>query len=283
MDIALIALDLDGTQLDRQKRLTPRNRRALERAAAKGIRVVPCTGRFYRGMPAVIRDLPFVRYVITMNGAEVLDVTRDRPLYRAEIAPSEFEPLFDYMDTLPVIYDCYQDGWGWMDRRFYDGLEEFMAGQDELDMATSLRTPVDDFRGTLRRRNMPIQKTQMFFRLDDLERRDRELERIAARFPNLAVSAAIYNNIEINSREAQKGRALRELCAVLGLRPEQAMAFGDGLNDVSMLRDAGVGVAMANASAAVRAAADRVAPSNEEDGVACVIEELLDGCAGAGA
>ena len=275
MDIALIALDLDGTLLDGKKHLSPRNRRALELAAAAGVQIVPCTGRFFRGMPDVVRSLPFVRYAITINGAEVLDAARDRALYRAEIAPSEYEPLFDRMDRLPVIYDCYQDGWGWMDRRFYDGLEDFMASQHELDMVTNLRTPVDDFRGTLRRRNLPIQKTQMFFRMDDLALRDRELAQLAEDFPNLAVSAASRNNIEINSRDAQKGRALRELCAVLGIPVERSMAFGDGLNDMSMIRDAGVGVAMANAVPEVRAAADRIAPSNDEDGVAQVIEALL--------
>ena len=69
--------------------------------------------------------------------------------------------------------------------------------------------------------------------------------------------------------------ALRELCAVLGIPVEKSMAFGDGLNDMSMIRDAGVGVAMANAVPEVRAAADRIAPSNDEDGVAQVIEALL--------
>ena len=67
--IGIIALDLDGTLLNSNKELTPGNLAALERAAAAGIEIVPTTGRFYNAMPAIIRELPFVRYVITINGA----------------------------------------------------------------------------------------------------------------------------------------------------------------------------------------------------------------------
>ena len=70
-DLKIIALDLDGTLLDSQKRLSSVNRAALARAAEKGALVVPTTGRFFGMMPACIRELPFVRYAITINGAQV--------------------------------------------------------------------------------------------------------------------------------------------------------------------------------------------------------------------
>jgi hypothetical protein len=72
--IGLIALDLDGTLLDSRKNLSQENLAALQRAADLNIQIVPTTGRFYMGMPEKIRDLSFVRYAITINGAEVLDV-----------------------------------------------------------------------------------------------------------------------------------------------------------------------------------------------------------------
>lgn len=275
MDIRLIALDLDGTLLNSGKKISQRNRQALQKAAEAGVWIVPCTGRFFKAMPEAVRDLPFVRYVITINGAEVYDRARDRVLYRAEISPSLTEELFDYMDRLPVIYDCYQDGWGWMDHRFSPLVKEYIDDYNTLDMVQNLRTPLPDFRQEMRRRNQPIQKTQMFFRKQDLDIRERELEAMARRFPQLAVSSAVYYNIEINSCDAQKGRALRELCANLDIDPACSMAFGDGLNDVSMLRDAGVGVAMGNASDQVKAAANLVAPTNDEDGVAQIVEQYV--------
>ena len=106
-DIRIIALDLDGTLLNSDKELTERGYRALEAAAAKGIEIVPTTGRFYGGMPEVIRDLPFVNYAITINGAQVANVCTGEVLYRAEIPWQRAVELMEYLDTLPVVYDCY--------------------------------------------------------------------------------------------------------------------------------------------------------------------------------
>ena len=83
--IELIALDLDGTLLNAKKELTPVCRQALESAADAGILIVPATGRFFDAMPEAVRALPFLRYAITINGAQALDIQRARSIYRAEI------------------------------------------------------------------------------------------------------------------------------------------------------------------------------------------------------
>jgi HAD superfamily hydrolase (TIGR01484 family) len=85
-DIKLIVLDLDGTLLNSKKELSPGNFAALEAAAAKGIYVVPCTGRFFKAMPECIRSLPFLRYAITINGAQVFDRETGEAIVRDEIA-----------------------------------------------------------------------------------------------------------------------------------------------------------------------------------------------------
>ena len=76
-DIRIVALDLDGTLLDSEKRLSEVNRVALEAAARRGIAIVPTTGRFFGAMPEPVRNLPFVRYAITINGAQVYDRLTD--------------------------------------------------------------------------------------------------------------------------------------------------------------------------------------------------------------
>jgi len=273
MKIRLIALDLDGTLLDPDKRVSARSREALRQAAAMGIHVVPATGRFYKGMPAAVRELPFVRYVITINGAQVWDAAEGKSVCRAEIPMEQAERLFDFMDALPVIYDCYQDDWGWMDRKFYEQIDGFIDDRFELDMARNLRSPVDDFRAELRRRNRPVQKSQMFFR--DVPLRNRVLEAMPALFPALSVSSATSINIEVNDRDAQKGTALRRLCAALGVDPSEAMAFGDNLNDLTMIEAAGVGVAMGNACGAVKDAAQLVTAANDDEGVAKALEQYV--------
>jgi len=94
------------------------------------------------------------------------------------------------------------------------------------------------------------------------------MQEIPKRFENLCVSSSVADNVEINQARANKGEALLALAAHLGLKREQTIAFGDGLNDLSMLEQAGIGVAMANACDEAKAIADWIAPSCDEDGVA---------------
>ena len=269
MAIRIILLDLDGTLLTHDKQLSPGNRAALERAAAMGIWIVPSTGRFYQGMPAVVRELPFVRYAVTINGAQVYDGKEDAVLHRAEIAPAAAERVFDRLDALPVIYDCFLDGWGYMDARHYAQIDRFIADPRVNRMVKDLRRPVEDFRAFIRRENRPLQKIQMFFR--DLDRRREALEVLPRDLPDMAVTSSIPNNIEINDSAATKGEGLRFLCRRLGVDIRDTMAFGDGSNDMTMIRAAGIGVAMANADPALRAAADFVTDTNDADGVAKAI------------
>ena len=272
MSIRIILLDLDGTLLTRDKRLSPGNRRALERAAAAGIWVVPATGRFYQGMPAVVRELPFVRYAVTVNGAQVYDAAEDAVLHRAEIPLPAAERVFQRAAGLPAICDCYLDGWGYMDAAHYAQIDQFITDPQANRMVKELRRPVADLGAFLRRKGRPLQKIQLFFR--EADRRRAAMAELERAFPDMAVTSSIPNNIEINAAAATKGAALGFLCRHLGVDPRDTMACGDGSNDLSMLRAAGVGVAMANAEAAVKAAADFVTGDNDGDGVAQAIERF---------
>lgn len=272
MAIRIILLDLDGTLLSSDKTLPSENRTALERAAAKGIHIVPATGRFYRGIPAALRELPFIRYAVCVNGAQIYDAKEDAVLHRAEIPLSLAMRVFDRLDRLPVIYDCYLDSTGYMSREFYGKIDEYIVDPIINRMIKDLRTPVDDFKGYLIQQGRSLQKILMFFK--DMDARARALESLPGEFPELAVTTAIENNIELNVASATKGNGLRLLCRHLGIDPAEAMAFGDGTNDLSMLRAAGMGVAMKNAARSLLDAADYVTASNDECGVAKAIEKF---------
>ena len=102
-DIKIIALDIDGTLLTTDKRLTDRNRTALQNASDRGIHIVPVTGRVYRGLPQAILALPFLRYAITANGASVYDIGHDSILYRAEMTVSQAVQIMSWLDGQSVI------------------------------------------------------------------------------------------------------------------------------------------------------------------------------------
>ncbi len=270
-EIRLIALDLDYTLLGTDKTLSERNRRALERAAERGVEIVPTTGRFYLGMPEAVRALPFIRFAITVNGAQLYDVNRRTAAARAELPYRRAIEIMSALDERNVIYDCYMDDWGWMSSNFLERAEEFAPDVYYLRMLRSLRTPVPELKAFLLARRQDVQKVQAYF--TDKALRRELLESLGKRFPYTAVSASLPTNIEINLREANKGEALLKLAARLGIPAGNTMAIGDGLNDLSMIRDAGVGVAMRNACPEILSAAGEVTAGCDEDGVALAIEK----------
>ena len=274
-DIRIIALDLDGTLLDSQKRLSDVNRAALARAAERGVLVVPTTGRFFGMMPACVRDLPFVRYAITINGAQVYDRVADAALVREEIPLDVALEVMRLLDGFDVIYDCYRSNWGWMTQAFKEKSADYATNEHYVKMIADFRTGVPELKAHLAatRGEGDVQKMMLFSRLDDPGTRALHAVRteLAARFPGLKATASTWNNIEINKATAHKGVALARFAESLGFTLANCMAFGDGGNDLSMIEAAGVGVAMANACPEVLAAADWVSSSNDEDGVAAAL------------
>ncbi len=274
MNYKLIAFDLDGTLLHNDKSLSERSLRALAAAHERGMLIVPATGRIYKGVPEGLREAAFARYFITVNGALVYDAKADAALCRAEIPCELALRLYAYMDGLDVIYDCYKDGWGYASRAMYDRAGDYISDRGILELFYRSRTPVDDLKAFLRADGGSIQKAQMHFR--DPAEKQRQLEILPALFPETAVSSSVSSNIEINIRAANKGDALLALCAQLGIDPADTLAFGDGTNDLSLIRSAGLGVAMDNADPLVRAAADAVCSDNEHDGLAEFLEKMLE-------
>ena len=272
MKTGIIAVDLDGTVLDAEKKVTERTLAALEAAAESGIWVVPATGRILKGMPEEILKLGWIRYMILANGATVWDRGAESCLYRAEISAETGLEVFRWLDGFPVIYDCYQDNQGWMTASMWENAEAYAPSPFYLQHIRTLRRPVPDLKEHIRRSGTSLQKIQAFCRTTETQRE--LIGRTAERFPQLAVSTSVARNVEINDGRANKGAALTALAERLGIPMGKVAAFGDGTNDLSMIRAAGMGVAMGNAAEAVKAAADRVTAGNGEDGVGIAVETL---------
>lgn len=277
MTVKLIAFDLDGTLLDNDKHLPPENLAALQTAHEQGIVLVPATGRILRAMPDELLSLGLFRYFIFANGALVYDLKEERALFRARIEPMLALQLCEYMDTLPVLYDCYRGECGYMTAWMYERAPEFFETEPHiLKLVKSLRKPVPDLKRKILEDGIPIDKLQMYFRPEHMDERRLQLSEVPKRFPALIASSSLSNNIEINSARAGKGNALRELCALLGIDLTESVAFGDGTNDADMLRVAGLGCAMQNALDPVKNCADRIVESNCDAGVGKEIFRLLN-------
>ncbi len=280
--IRIIALDLDGTLLDSEKRLSEVNRAALERAAERGVLIVPTTGRFFGMMPPAVRDLPFVRYAITINGAQVYDRETDTAIVRDEIPLDMALGVMEVLDRFDVIYDCYRQNWGWMTAALQDKAADYATNEHYLKMVREFRKPVPELKAHLKAtaNDGDVQKIMLFARntqVSDLSSQVLDAIRLelAARFPEIKVTSSTWNNIELNIRTAHKGNALKRFAEHLGLGLANCMAFGDGMNDFTMVEAAGLGVAMANAEPEVKRVAKWIAPSNDDDGVAAGLEEWV--------
>ena len=272
----LIAFDLDGTFLNDEKHIPPENMEALWEAHRRGLLLVPATGRTWQGIPPEIRELPFIRYGIVVNGAAVLDREEDRLLYQGNIPLELALETYAYLDTLPVVYDCYQNDEGWMSRWMLEALPPYFTREPfMLERMYALRRPVENLPETLRQRGEPIQKIQAYFLPEAMEERDRQMEILRQRFPELMPTTSLKNNIELNSVTAGKGKGLLALCRALGIDPAETAAFGDGSNDTEMLQSAGLGVAVRNAAKEVLAAADRVTEGNNEGGFGRELRRIL--------
>lgn len=270
--IKIIALDLDGTLLDSQKRLSEENRLALEIAAAKGIEIVPTTGRIYAIVPEDVRKLPFINYAITVNGAEVYDVKNDRVIAKSELSWEKAVEIMAYLDGFDVVYDCYQNGAGYMTKAHWDKVGDYLTSAYFKEIYAKTRIPVPELKAYLRELRQGVQKIQ--FCTKDQVLRAILLEDLKTRFDGVAISTALPYNGEVNDENGHKGGALEKLCAYLGCTMENVMTVGDGLNDVTMLQMAGISVAMENAAPEVKAAAKYVTGSCDESGVALAIQKF---------
>ena len=276
MPVKLIAFDLDGTLFDDRKQLPQENIAALRAAGDAGILLVPATGRILQGLPDQLLQLGLFRYFIFANGASVYDLDTETQLFSACIPPELAVRICEHMDTLPVLYDCYRGEWGYMTQWMYEAAPDFFALEPEiLKLVRRLRKPVPELKEDILRVNRPLEKLQMYFRPEQMAERERQLLELPRLFPEIAATSSLKNNIEINSIKAGKGRALLELCAQLGIAPEDTVAFGDGLNDADMLEAAGYGAAMENAADAVKQKADAVIENNNDAGVGKEIFRLL--------
>lgn len=120
-----------------------------------------------------------------------------------------------------------------------------------------------------------VQAHKVFFITPDSATCEQMLQALGQQFPALAVSHSGFGHIEVTAPEAVKAKAMQSLCQTLGIDIACAVAFGDSLNDADMLRAAGLGVAMENASPQAKAAAKRICPSNEQEGVKQTLQALF--------
>ena len=270
--IKMIGLDLDGTLLTDKKELTERTRKAVSSALEQGVVVLVATGRPWLGVPEELRNFPGMRYALTSNGARIIDTLENRVIEEHLLSPDLAKKALEICGKYDTLQEVYFDGQGYAPADKMACVEKYHKNPSMCEYMRKTRIPVKDIFELVEKENRGLDKVQALFA--DMKERSqawRELKTDSG----LELVGSLKYNIEINAAGVNKGTGLVTLGRLLGLRREEIMACGDGDNDEVMLREAGLGVAMANAEEQVKAAADYVTLSNEEDGVAAAIEKFV--------
>lgn len=268
MTIKLVAIDIDGTLLNDQYEVTPEVKKALKAAEDKGVSIVLCTGRPLPGVQLLLNELDLLKendYVITYNGSLVQNTQTGTVISRYGLTSDDFitvEAMARRVGSHLHVIDEESIYTPNRDISPYTVHESSLVG-----MPIKFRTPEEI--------TTQVSPVKMMM-IDEPEILDAAIAKLPESFKNqytTVKSAAFY--YEILNKEASKGAAVAKLAAHLGIQQEEIMAIGDNENDLSMIEYAGIGVAMGNATPAVKKAADVQTASNEEHGVAQIINQYV--------
>ena len=266
MPIQLIVMDMDGTLLDPQSRLTERTVRALRLAGEKGAGVVLASGRMPCALRSFVEALNLTAPLIAYNGALLADPRTEETLASFPIEAALGREIAAACEEMNLHIQSYRG----------DAFQCETANAYAKDYQTFLNCPVRlEAVGEKLSRWLDFDSPK-FLAIDKPARISEVLPVMREKFKGrVKVATSQPRFIEFVSPKAGKAAALEKLCALMNVSRENVAAFGDGLNDLDMIEWAGTGYAMANAVDEVKARADKIAPSNAEDGVAQVVEALI--------
>lgn len=263
----MLVLDLDGTLTNSEKKITARTKKLLRKMQEKGHIVVLASGRPTPGVNPVAEELELGKYggyTLSYNGGRITDCKTGEVIYTNTLPRELVSELFEMAEELGIGIMTY-DKDGIIAGTKHDKFMELEARINGLEIR-HFDQPVDHVTGAVNKclGTAPVEIAP------EIEEKFRE------RFGDrMTVGRSEPFFIELLPQGVDKAESLSVLLKKLGLSRQDMIACGDGFNDVSMIEYAGVGVAMANAQEPVKEAADYITLSNDEDGVAHVIEKFI--------
>lgn len=267
MDYRLIVLDIDGTLTNSKKEITPKTKEALIKIQEQGIYVAIATGRPTPGTKKVAEELELERfgnYVLSFNGGRIINYKTKQVVYEqtipAHLAGVLCEEAHHYGVGI-VTYDeeCALAG---------TKVDKYMETEARINGITIKQ--IGHFKDSI---DFPVNKCLMTAEPEYLVTVEKALKEKYSGELNIFRSEPYF--LEIMPKGIDKAAMLKRFLPFLGVDREEVICCGDGYNDITMIEFAGLGVAMANAREEVLAAADYVTASNEEDGVAKVVQKFI--------
>lgn len=272
MGYKLIAMDMDGTLLTTEKKVTECSKNVLKKAADAGVKLVVCTGRIYTSAMVYAKLIGTKAPIIASNGAYIREKDSNEIIYSKTLSRDEVYYIIKTAKSFGFYPHIFTNNTIFSEKLIYSSKNYTKWNEDLPQEERIMIEIVDDLYKVVEEKDGQILKVVIM---------SEEIEKIAE-FKNqvgkeldVSMVASWYNNVEIMAKGTSKGNAVKVLSEHYGIPREEIICIGDNENDLSMIEFAGMGIAMGNAEEEVKKAADYVTDTNENDGVAKAIEKFI--------
>lgn len=278
MAIKVIIMDVDGTLTNSQKVVTPETKEALLKAQDAGAILILASGRPTSGLRDLSKELQMDKHnglLVCYNGAKVVDCQSEEVLFNQALSIEEAKAVLEHMKKFDRVRPMIDHGEYMYVTNVYDNIIQFNGGpfnvmEYESRGGKYKLCEVDDLAAFV---DFPLNKILTTSDPEYLQEHYKEMQAPFIDTLSCMFTGPFY--FEFTAKGIDKAKALDIVLKPMGYKQEEMMAFGDGHNDTSMVKYAGIGVAMANAVEDLKAIADDVTLSNDEDGIAKSIYKYM--------
>lgn len=270
--IKLLSLDLDGTTLRSDNTLSPKVKSAVETAINSGIKVVAASGRPFGSMHKEVLKINGLNCVIASNGA-VICKKNGEVLHTSLLKESDVLSLLKITEPYDLIFEAFIGGMTYTDRRYTDDPIKYGCSEAYVDYVKAAHGHIENMRRFIFENRKKLDSVEYVCKDRVLREKVRDLIENSAH--GMYITSSSEHFVEFMDKTATKACALRRVCNSLGLKMTNVAACGNADNDADMIGVAGLGAAVKNASPLCIKNSDIVVDSNDEDGVAELVDILI--------
>ena len=282
----LFVTDLDGTLLASDHTLSPYSLASLNSAMENGLPVCIATGRSYSDILEIIKDFKIRPYIISSNGASIYD-NNGKKIYSISIPKEQVKDIIQYLQGQNLEYEVADDDYTYITKEGLGILHKELEDVGALDSDKKKELEQDILGLVLSQGNLKVVE-DMETLLNSIDSGN-SVSSISAYLNKIHKAMEYFTmdkrirtfsswkyNFEMTSRKTSKGIALTHLCEILQIDLQDVAAIGDNYNDLSMIKVAGIKGAMGNGVEHIKAMADYLAPTNDEDGAVKFLQHLTE-------
>ena len=286
----LVAIDLDGTMLNQYGIITEKTKKAISKAQEKGVEVMIASGRAITSVKRFSKEINSNKYFVSGNGAITYDIKNNKILYENILSKTKALKIIKICEENSIYYNVYTENGIIAKNLSYNTLYYYKDNLTKPDENRTHINIVENVYDYFEQREEKILKIMICDEhktvFNSIVRKLKELSEIEV----LEVShmsrkiikqgtdeiALEYFYTEVSAKDVDKWNALEEIIGLMNISKEEVVTIGDNANDLKMITNAGLGVAMGESAPYVKQSADIIAPTNDEDGVAIILNKIFD-------